>query len=137
MSQNTVTAIEEATLKAFLRKAQSGGCLQEILDCEASPRHASNASWDLIPGGAMTDGSKRQLSPDPEAKAKTGKTQGAIGIDLQLTSDSWKQLENAAKPFLPETIDSAFRWSNTVISFGKLKSLELCYLISGVGVEPR
>lgn len=54
-----------------------------ILSDETSPHHVSTASWDVISGGAMTDGSKRQLSPDPEAHAKTGKIQMSAVTDSQ------------------------------------------------------
>eukprot|EP00435_Cladocopium_sp_Y103_P066707 s1366_g29.t1 len=52
----------------------------------------------------------------------------SISLGLQLTPESWKQLEIAAKIALPEKVQSAFHWSQTMITFGKLKSLGLCYL---------
>ena len=79
MSQHTLTADELASLKFLLSKAQKTGLTKEILDLVYSDENpsddVSSTSWDVLPGGAMTDGSKRQLSPDPETRVKTGKIQ--------------------------------------------------------------
>ena len=76
----------------------------------------------------MTDGSKRQLSPDPETRVKTGKIQVSVGMDCRLTPEVWKKLEQAGKDHVPADVGSTLLWSQTLITFGKLKPQELSYL---------
>ena len=132
MSQDTLNAMELATLKALLRKARASGLTAESLDVvtsnKPSPHNVSTASWDFASGGAMTDGSKRHLSPDPAARAKTGKTRVNALMVSSLSPENWKQLEEIGKNQLHSDLGSVLQWSQAMITFGKLKAQEMSYL---------
>lgn len=132
MSQSSLSPIEFASLRALLIKANHDGILDDLLSglksSMASGEVDSESSWDAIPGGTMSDASKRQLSPMGQSSAKSGKI-GDSPQEVQIvTQDQWKQLESLCHGKLPAQVPSVRQWSKTIISFGKMKSFGLSYL---------
>ena len=74
---------------------------------------------------AASDGSKRRLSPEPVIPAKSGKSL-VRDRSMPLIPAHWEQLEKIGQAHLPDQIATVL--SQTVITFGKLKSSELSYL---------
>ena len=134
MSLSTLSSTELSSLKFLLLKAQQCGVLEELLTGVKAPTIIgdgdSDASWDPLTQGAMTDASKRQLSPPPDAAAKSGKT-GASSMEslsVTVTAAQWHQMDASAHGQLPSQVPSCRQWAQTIITFGKMKSHELSYL---------
>ncbi|CAL1157612.1 unnamed protein product, partial [Cladocopium goreaui] len=134
MSLSTLSSTELSSLKFLLLKAQQSGVLEELLTGVKAPTIIgdgdSEASWDPLTQGAMTDASKRQLSPPPDAAAKSGKT-GASSMEslsVTVTVAQWHQMDASAHGQLPSQVPSCRQWAQTIITFGKMKSQELSYL---------
>ena len=89
MSLSTLSSTELSSLKFLLLKAQQSGVLEELLTGVKAPTIIgdgdSEASWDPLTQGAMTDASWRQLSPPPDAAAKSGKTGASSMESLSVT----------------------------------------------------
>jgi hypothetical protein len=132
MSLSTLSSTELSSLKLLLFKAQQSGVLEELLSGVKAPTMIgdgdSDASWDPLTQGAMTDASKRQLSPPPVAAAKSGKTGASVMESLSVTVAQWHQMDASAHGKLPSQVPSCRQWAQTIITFGKLKSQELSYL---------
>lgn len=122
MSLSTLSSTEMASLKALLRKAQHGGYLKDLLADVSSDEfqaHLSEHSWEEVTGGTMSDGSKRQLSPEPVIPAKSGKSL-VRDRSMPLIPAHWEQLEKIGQAHLPEDChrfvpDSDHVWQVEVI----------------------
>ena len=126
MSLSTLCSSEMANLKALLRKAQHGGYLKDLLadvPSDVAQAHLSEHSWEEVTGGTMSDGSKRQLSPEPVLPAKSGMSL-AQSCSMPLIQAHLEQLGKIGQ----DQIATVLQWSQMVITFGKLKSSELSYL---------
>ena len=132
MSLSTLSSAELSSLKFLLLKAQQSGVLEELLSGVKAPTMMgdgdSDASWDPLTQGAMTDASKRQLSPPTSVAAKSGKTGASLMESLSVTAAQWQQMDASAHGKLPSEVPSCRQWAQTIITFGKLKSQELSYL---------
>ena len=126
MSQSSLSPIEFASLRALLIKANHEGILDDLLSglksSMASGEVDSESSWDAIPGGTMSDASKRQLSPMGQSSAKSGKI-GDSPQEVQIvTQDQWKQLESLSWEVAcsgsfraPVVEDHHFLWQDEVV----------------------
>ena len=113
-------------IMSVLRAANQSGvlslALQNLSQENADVASESGHSWDLIPNGAMTDGSKRRLSPSPSEEAVIESKE-----NLRSAKELWARLEESAVDKLPSGVSSMKVWSKTLITFGKFEKEKLSY----------
>ena len=130
MSQSALTPSEMIALKELLTKARGSDLMKDLFADEIRNGMLGNpaeSSWEEVTNGAMSDASKRHLSPEPGVPAKSGKS--AVSLrSLPLIPAHWEQLEKIGEPHLPHQISSVLQWSQTIITFGKFKSVEMSYM---------
>ena len=130
MSQSALTPSEMNALKDLLSKARGSDLLKNLLSDEISSGLIGNlaeSSWEEVTDGAMSDASKRHLSPEPGVPAKSGKSTVSLR-SLPLIPAHWEQLEKIGESHLPHQISSVSQWSQTIINFGKFKSAGMSYM---------
>ena len=140
MSLSTMSKSDVQQLTQLLKQAKDSGMLQVAMASmneNSAEDILSGQTWEEVEAGAMTDGSKRRMSEEPVRDRQAGGSGTQPSLEpLVVSPAQWRCLEEIGYGLIPNGMESVEKWSDALITFGKLKGSNLSYFDLLTSAQP-